>query len=169
MKRYLAAAVALTAAVVMLLVLPFGAGASSDKRFVLGFQGAFTGPNTAAGTFAVSGALSDSGTVDSSFTLGQQQQDCFDVPSADWTFTGSAGSFTMHGTGSSCIDGSNRGIFDTKFTITGGTGTYAHLSGKGSATGEFNQRRIVRRPFDGKRKKRGRTALEDPGQPRISP
>ena len=93
MKRYLACAVALIAAVVVLVVLPLGAGASSDKRFVLGEQG---------------------------------------------TFTGSSGSVTMHGTGSSCIDGSNRGIFDAKFTITGGTGTYANLSGKGSATGEID-------------------------------
>jgi hypothetical protein len=138
MKRYLACAVALIAAVVVLVVLPLGAGASSDKRFVLGEQGTFTGDTTGGGTFAVSGALSDSGTFDSTFIIGAQKQNCFDNPSIDWTFTGSSGSVTMHGTGSSCIDGSNRGIFDAKFTITGGTGTYANLSGKGSATGEID-------------------------------
>lgn len=135
MKRYFASAVALIAAVVVLVVFPFGAGAISNSRFVLGIQGSF---DTGGGTFHVAGAVSDSGTFDSTFVAVQKHNGCFDNPSLDWTFTGGGGTITMHGTGTACIDNNGRGIFDATFKITGGSGTYANLSGNGSATGELD-------------------------------
>lgn len=136
MRRFLVATVALTTATVMLLTLPLGAGANSDKRVVLAVRGNFTGETTGAGTFSVAGALSDSGTFETSYTA-TPKGDCFKV-TAEWTFAASGGSFTFEGSGISCTSSPTdpRGIFDGSFKITSGSGIYADLSGKGSETGE---------------------------------
>jgi hypothetical protein len=135
MKRFLAVAVALAAAAVMLLVLTLGAGASSDKRFVLSWRGSFTGSNTGAGTFAVGGALSDSGTFDSTFNVGPGKDGC-DAVTGGSTYTAPDGGFTEHLAGLSCSPSPNdpRATFDGRFQITSGTGAYAGLSGKGTIT-----------------------------------
>src|SRR6476659_8458793 len=56
---YVVLALALLAAV----ILPFGASGASAQRLYLGMNLHFTGPDTTAGTFVVSGAVADSGTV----------------------------------------------------------------------------------------------------------
>jgi len=136
MMRLFAIAVALAATVAMLLTLtPLGAGASSDKRFLLSWRGSFTGPNSGAGSFAVGGALSDAGTLSATFATTPGKDDCA-VVTGDETFTSANGAFTAHLSGLSCSFGPNdpREPFDGRFTITGGTGAYAGLSGKGTIT-----------------------------------
>ena len=122
----------------MLLALPVGAGANSDKRFVLAVRGAFTGDTTGAGTFSVAGALSDSGTFETSFTATPKGDTCLKINPAEWTFTAPNGSLTFQGSGLGCTPSPSdpRGIFDGSFKITSGSGIYAGLSGKGTETGE---------------------------------
>jgi hypothetical protein len=137
MKRLLAAGVVLAAVVVTVLaVLPLSAGANSEARFVLAIRGSLTSDTDGAGTFVVGGALSDSGTFDSPFTATPLRHNCFAVTS-DWNFASSEGTFTIHGSGRSCASSPTdpRAINDFSFKITGGTGAYADLAGKGSATG----------------------------------
>jgi hypothetical protein len=134
-KRFLTVTAALAALATLLLVLPFGAGANSDKRFVLSWRGAFTGDTTGAGTFAMGGSLNDSGTFTTSYSVGAQKGNC-SLVTGDATFTdsGGFGSFSEHYEGLSCSGGSNWAPFDGRFVLTGGTGVYAGLSGKGTIT-----------------------------------
>ena len=138
LRRFLLVAVALSTAGVMLLALPVGAGANSDKRFVLAVRGVFTGDSAGAGTFSVAGALSDSGSFDTTFTATPKGDNCLRINPAEWTFTTPNGSFTFKGSGLGCTPSPSdpRGIFDGSFKITSGSGIYADLSGKGSETGE---------------------------------
>lgn len=134
MKRPLTLATTF-AALTVILVSALGAGASSDKRFLLSWRGSFTGPNTGAGTFAVGGALSDSGTFSATFTATPGQDNCADI-TGDETFTSTNGAFNAHFTGLSCpaSQGDPRAPFDGHFTLTGGSGSYTGLSGKGTIT-----------------------------------
>ena len=125
----------LAATVAMLLTpTPLGAGASADTRFLLSWTGSFTGPNSGAGSFAVGGALSDAGTFSATFAVTPGKDDRA-VVTGDETFT-CKWAFTAHFSGLSCSFGPNdpRDPFDGRFTITGGTGAYAGLSGKGTIT-----------------------------------
>lgn len=138
MKRLFAVGFVLAAVVVTALaVLPLSAGANSDRRFVLAIRGALTGDTTGAGTFSVDGAISDSGTFDVPFTATPARHNCFAL-TADWTFTAPGGSFSFHGSGTSCSSSPSdpRAISDLTFKITHGTGVYAGLAGSGNATGE---------------------------------
>jgi hypothetical protein len=134
MRRSLAVAAA-AAVVALLVALPLGAGASSDKRFVLSWRGTFTGATTGAGTFAVGGSLSDNGTFTSTFAVGTLRGNCLPVKGSS-TFTAAAGSFTERYAGLSCTGNPNdpRATFDGRFEITGGTGVYSRLSARGTIT-----------------------------------
>ena len=134
-KRSVVIAFASVIAVVLLLVLPFAAGAGSDKRFVLSWRGSFTGANSGAGTFSVGGGLDDSGSFAATFTVQPTKDNC-EVVLADETFTTASGSFSAHVDGLSCGSSANtpRETFDGHFEITGGTGAYAGLSGTGTVT-----------------------------------
>lgn len=153
MKRLLAAGAVLAAVVITAFAaLPLTAGAHSDKRFVVALRGNLTSDTSAAGTFAGDGAISGSGTIESTFTATPTRNNCFAIK-ADWTFTAADGSFAFHGSGRSCSsapDGS-RAIGDFSFTISGGTGAYAGLAGKGTATGvtDFDDEGAVTTVFDG--------------------
>ena len=141
MNRFAAIATALAAVAVFLLMLPFAAGAGSEKSFVLSWRGSFTGPNSGAGTFAVGGALDDAGTFAATFTSQAGRHGC-DAVAGDDTFTGVSGTFSTHLTGLSCPSpsGGPRAPFYGRFDITGGTGAYAGISGGGTITslGDFN-------------------------------
>jgi hypothetical protein len=137
MKRLLTAGAVLAAIVVtMLAALPLSAGAHSDRRFVIAVRGNLTSDTGGSGTFVAGGALRDSGTFDAPFTATELRNNCFAVD-ADWTFTAADGGFTIHGSGRSCATSPEdpRPINDFSFKITGGTGAYAGLAGRGSATG----------------------------------
>jgi hypothetical protein len=137
MKRLLAVAAVLAAVgVTALAALPLTAGANSERRFVVAIRGDLTGDTSGAGSFAADGALSGDGTFTTTFAATQRPNNCFAV-TADWTFTAADGSYTVHGVGRSCSaspDGP-RAVADFSFRISGGTGAYAGLAGKGSATG----------------------------------
>jgi hypothetical protein len=140
MKRYLATAAVLASLTAMMLVLALSAGASSEKRFVLGLNGTFTSDTTAAGAFTVAGALSDSGTAALSFTVVSQRGNCY-VLTGDNTFTALDGSFTLHVSGTNCFSSlpdpnDPRAIFDGRFVVASGTGAFRGLSGRGTLTGE---------------------------------
>jgi hypothetical protein len=137
MKRLLAIGVVLAAVTVTALAaLPLSAGANSDKRFVLAIRGNLTSDTDGSGTFVVGGALRDSGTFDAPFTATPLRNNCFAI-TTDWTFTASDGSFTLHGSGRSCATSADdpRAVNDFTFKVTSGTGAYAGLAGRGSATG----------------------------------
>jgi hypothetical protein len=153
MKRLLVVgAVLATVVVTALAALPLSAGANSDKRFVVAIRGNLTGDTSAAGTFAGDGAISGSGTIESSFTAKPTRNNCFAIK-ADWMFTAADGSFAFHGSGRSCSSSPEgpRAIGDFTFTITAGTGAYAGLVGKGTATGvtDFTDEGAVTTVFDG--------------------
>jgi hypothetical protein len=153
MKRLLVVGAVLAAVVITAFAaLPLTAGAHSDKRFVIAIRGNLTGDTNAAGTFAGDGGISGSGTLDSTFTAKPIRSDCFAI-NADWMFTAADGTFAFHGSGRSCSSspGGPRAISDFKFTITGGTGAYAGLAGKGTATGvtDFEHEGAVTTVFDG--------------------
>jgi len=120
--------VAITTLATILLTLPLGVGASSDKRFVLGLDGTLSGSSGTA-SWTSAGAISDTGTASSAFTVLGQKGNCFSI----------VGSFTEHIAGSNCFTNNPddpRGIFDGRFTITSGTGRYSGLAGSGTITGE---------------------------------
>ena len=134
MKRLLILLTTIAALAVM-LTLALGAGASSDKRFLLSWRGSFTGPNSGAGTFAVGGALSDSGSFNATFTATPGKDTCA-VIVGDETFTSTNGAFSADFSGLSCPASPTdpRAPFDGHFTITGGSGAYTGLWGKGTIT-----------------------------------
>jgi hypothetical protein len=137
MKRLLAVAAVLAAVgVTASAALPLSAGANSDRRFVVAIRGDLTGDTTGAGSFVADGSISADGTFATTFAATQKPNNCFAV-TADWTFTAADGSYTIHGAGRSCSSSPDdpRAISDFRFKITGGTGAYADLAGKGSATG----------------------------------
>ena len=136
MRRTFATVLVLALVATVLLTLAAGAGAHSDKRFVLTTRIQLTGDTTGSGTFAVGGAISDRGLFDVTFTAQPTRDNCFAV-TADWTFAGSAGNISAHGSGPSCSSSPTdpRAIFDGRFEITHGTGAYAGLSGRGTVTG----------------------------------
>jgi hypothetical protein len=129
--------VAITTLATILLTLPLGVGASSDKRFVLGLDGTLSGSSGTA-SWTSAGAISDTGTASSAFTVLGQKGNCFSIV-GDNTYTATDGSFTEHIAGSNCFTNNPddpRGIFDGRFTITSGTGRYSGLAGSGTITGE---------------------------------
>ena len=135
MKGYATVATALAAVAIFLLLLPLTAGAGSEKRFVLSWRGSFTGPASGGGAFAVGGAIDDAGTFAATFTEQAGKQGC-DAVAGDDTFTGGSGTFSTHFVGLSCQSSPDdpRPPFDGRFTITGGTGAYAGISGGGTIT-----------------------------------
>jgi hypothetical protein len=134
MKRLLILLITIAALAVM-LTLALGAGASSDKRFLLSWRGSFMGPSSGTGTFAVGGALSDSGTFNATFTATPGKDNCAVVVGNE-TFTSTNGAFSANFSGLSCPASPTdpRAPFDGHFTITGGSGAYTGLSGKGTIT-----------------------------------
>src|SRR5439155_12772180 len=58
-----AASVVLALALLAAVIMPIAASGESARRLYLGMNLHFTGPDASAGTFVVSGAVADSGTV----------------------------------------------------------------------------------------------------------
>jgi hypothetical protein len=137
MKRLLAVGVVLGAMVVTVLaVLPLSAGANSDRRFVVAIRGNLNSDTDGSGTFTAGGAISTSGTFDAPFTATPINDRCSAIK-GDWIFTAPDGSFTFHGSGRGCGNSPDdpHPVNDFTFKITAGTGAYASLAGRGSATG----------------------------------
>jgi hypothetical protein len=126
MKRLLLV-VALGAAVaIALAAVPFGA--AGGKRFLIGRQLSFTGPTTAAGTFSIAGAYSDSGSVTATFaaTPGKDNTTIF---SGDETQTGGQGTIAVHFNVVSYPASDPREFATGREVVTAATGAYASLVG----------------------------------------
>jgi hypothetical protein len=137
MKRLLAVGVVLGAMVVTVLaVLPLSAGANSDRRFVVAIRGNLNSDSDGSGTFAAGGAISTSGTFDVSYSATPINDRC-SATKGEWIFTAPDGSFTLHLSARGCSNSPNdpHAVLDGTFKIPAGTGAYAGLAGRGSATG----------------------------------
>ena len=126
---YTVLALALLAAV----VTPIAASGNSAQRLYLGMNLHFTGPDTSAGTFVVSGALADSGTV--------TVEHIAIVPNADGdqgrlsgleTYTGQSGTIVTRFDGVAFPLSSPHQVGLGQFQIISGTGAYADLTGHGT-------------------------------------
>ena len=93
MKRLLLVIAIGAAVAIALAAVPFGA--AGGKRFLIGRQLNFTGPTTAAGTFSIAGAYSDSGSVTATFTA-TPGKDNTTIFSGDETQTGDHGTISVH-------------------------------------------------------------------------
>jgi hypothetical protein len=126
---YLVLALALLAAVIM----PIAASGDSAQRLYLGMNLHFTGPDTTAGTFVVSGAVADSGTA--------QVQHITIVPignsdegrlSGLETYTGQSGTIVTRFDGITFPLSSPHAVGLGVFEIISATGAYAGLTGHGT-------------------------------------
>lgn len=126
----------ITVAVVLASVIwgqAFSASAHSRERAILAFHMTATGPGTAAGTFSVAGALSDTGTLGGTFVLTPTHGDEA-ILEGDQTIVGASGSITTHYKGTTQIVPipGGRAFGEGRFVITGATGSYSGLEGKGT-------------------------------------
>lgn len=132
MKRFAGITVAVVLASAV-LGQGFVASADSRDRAILAFHMSATGPGTAAGTFSVAGALSDTGTLGGTFvltpTVGDQG-----ILEGDQTIVGASGSITTHYKGTTQIVPipGGRAFGEGRFVITDATGSYSGLEGKGT-------------------------------------
>jgi hypothetical protein len=112
------------------------AGASAPEPVTIATQGTFTGPNSTAGTFTISGAVSDSGTYVDTFRLAGQTLHLVK------TLTGGDGSITLSAQGVVRFTSPTTATFVAgHWRIVSGTGAYADLKGGGtpgaSGTADF--------------------------------
>src|SRR5690348_15478215 len=127
--RRLLLVIALGAAVaVTLAAVPFAASGDKNARFMIGRQLNFTGPTTAAGTFSIAGAFSDSGTVTATFTA-TPGKDNTAIFTGDETHVGGQGTISVHFTAVAYPASDPREFATAKEVVTAGTGAYAGLVG----------------------------------------
>jgi hypothetical protein len=98
-------------------------------------HGVLTGPASVAGTFAMTGAVSDSGTFVDSFSLDG------DTIRVIKTLSGSKGTFTLRAKGAVVMTSPTAATFTGgSWRVLSGTGAYADLQGRGrpGAVGTVN-------------------------------
>ena len=126
---YAVLALALLAAVIM----PIAASGDSAQRLYLGMNLHFTGPDTTAGTFVVSGAVADSGTAQvehiTIVPIGSSDQGRL---SGLETYTGQSGTIVTRFDGITFPLSSPHAVGLGVFEIISGTGAYAGLTGHGT-------------------------------------
>ena len=122
--------------------LPFAASADSKERLVLDERMTIAG-GTAAGTFASAGGVNDSGSATAVFTVDSRGN-----LTGTHTLTGSAGTIVM-ATRAKVRPfpppTPPRVFMEGTWRITGGTGAYADLEGKGKilAVADFTDGRLT--------------------------
>jgi hypothetical protein len=125
---YAVLALALLAAAIMAIA----ASGESDQRLYLGMNLHFTGPDTTAGTFVVSGAVADSGTVAVDHLaiapIGNSDQGAL---SGVETYTGQLGTIVTRFGGVAFPLSSPHQVGLGHFEVVSGTGAYVGLSGHG--------------------------------------
>jgi hypothetical protein len=126
---YVILAIALFAAV----LAPVSASGGSGQLFYLGMNLHFTGPNTTAGTFVVSGAITDSGTVAvqhiAIVPIGTSDEGRL---SGAETYTGQLGTVVTRFDGIAFPLSSSHQVGLGRFEIVSGTGAYNGLTGHGT-------------------------------------
>jgi hypothetical protein len=127
----------------LVAALPFAASADSKERLVLDERMQITGPGSATGTFASAGGVNDSGSATAVFSVDSRGN-----LTGTHTLSGSAGTIVM-------ATRANvrpfppptppRVFMEGTWTITGGTGVYADLEGKGKilAVADFTDGRLT--------------------------
>ena len=132
----LRAGIAVLAGVAALaLVVPLTAAASPPEPVRIETHGSFTGPDSTAGTFTMSGALADSGTYVDTFRLAGETLHVMK------TLSGSGGTITLAAQGVvRSTSPTTATFFAGHWRIVSGTGAYADLKGGGypGASGSAN-------------------------------
>ena len=125
---YAVLALALLAAVIM----PIAASGHSAQRLYLGINLHFTGPDTTAGTFVVSGAVADSGTaaVDHLAIVPIGNSDQGKLSGVE-TYTGQLGTIVTRFKGIAFPLSSPHQVGLGHFEVVSGTGAYVGLRGHG--------------------------------------
>jgi hypothetical protein len=122
---------ALAAAAVALLVVPLAASDGGDDRVYIGINLHFTGPNSTAGTFVMSGALEDSGTTTvqniALVPIGRSDRARL---SGDQQYTGQKGTILTHFEGVAFPLSSPHQVGKGKIRFLSGTGAYAGIRGQ---------------------------------------
>jgi hypothetical protein len=128
-----AAYIVLALALLVAVIAPIAASGDSAQRLYLGMNLHFTGPDTTAGTFVVSGAIADSGTV------AVQHLAIVPIGSSDQghlsgveTYTGQLGTIVTRFDGIAFPLSSPHEVGLGRFEIVSGTGAYAGLTGYGT-------------------------------------
>jgi hypothetical protein len=128
-KRTMRVLVAVLGAVAI-AVFAVGASASGDTRWFVGMNLHFTGPDTTAGTFVMSGAVEDSGASHvenlSLVPIGNTDRARL---SGDQTYVGTSGTIVTHFEGKAFPLSSPHQVGQGRIEIVSGTGAYAGLRG----------------------------------------
>jgi hypothetical protein len=133
LKRKMLTLLTAVIGVVAVAVLAVGAGAARDDRLYVGINLHFTGPDTTAGSFVMSGAVEDAGTT--------QVEHLSLVPiantdtarlSGDQTYVGAQGTIVTHFEGKAFPLSSPHQVGRGQIEIVSGTGAYAGLRGHGT-------------------------------------
>lgn len=117
------------------LAAPLTAVASAPEPVKIETHGVFTGPDSTAGTFAISGAVSDSGSYMDSFRLAGETLHVVK------TLSGYAGTITLSAQGVvRWTSPTTATFFAGHWHVVSGTGAYADLQGGGypGASGSAN-------------------------------
>ena len=123
----LAIAMATAAAAVSL-----AAAAEPTQRLYIGMSLHFTGPDTTAGTFVVSGAVADSGAADvRDLTITPGNADSGRLSGTE-TYNGQQGTIVTHFQGVAFPLSSPHEVGIGQFEIVSGTGAYTGLTGHGT-------------------------------------
>ena len=127
---YAVLALALLAAVA---TLPIVASGESAQRLYVGMNLHLTGPDTSAGTFVVSGAVADSGTVAvDHLAIAQIRKSDQGTLSGVETYSSQLGTLMTRFEGIAFPLSSPHQVGLGQFQIISGTGTYAGLTGHGT-------------------------------------
>ena len=117
------------------LAVPLTAGANAPEPVSIETHGVFTGPDSTAGTFTISGVVSDSGTYADTFRLAGETLHVVK------TLSGSGGTITLAAQGVvRWTSPTTATFFAGHWRIVSGTGAYADLKGGGypGASGTAN-------------------------------
>ena len=117
-------------AVVAVALMAVGAGAAPDDRLYIGIDLHFTGPDTTAGSFVMSGAVEDAGTsqVEHLSLVPIANTDTARL-SGDQTYVGANGTIVTHFDGKAFPLSSPHQVGRGQIEIVSATGAYAGLRG----------------------------------------
>ncbi|RME01669.1 MAG: hypothetical protein D6814_01050 [Calditrichaeota bacterium] len=107
--------------------------AEPEKMLKIEFTLNFTGPTTAAGTFTATGAFAETGTAEETFEMVGPQNAPTGVK-GEKTLKGKNGNITLSFDAQLTSQSQTSAVAEGTFTITGGTGGYASLSGTGKTS-----------------------------------
>src|SRR4029077_11217393 len=115
---------------------------ADGTNLLISFDENFTGSSTIDGTTTLAGLFSDKGPRHQDFTTTQNGNQV--IVTGTINITGSLGTLTTQFTGAIPVGNNPTSIEGTEI-ITGGTGAYAHASGRGTfeATIDFSTGNIV--------------------------